>query len=437
MVYVVLSLVREVGVHRVSELVSESVSVVKSVGVVEKNVGVNTENSARERARGLALVLVNVYPVLRIRAVKKLLVGLSERKGCLLYKLLTFFKADLHIDILNDRTVEVVHMKLVKTESLLSEREIALHRGDTVVYGVAEAVIYRYGNVVCKECRLAGICIASYVGEESVHLYSTRIGSGKGVDVLLELTKVCLKRVLSYSYVAALAEYAEIAVCKSYVLTVLILNSREGHINALKHLKGVLASASRVREHRHHSLLIGRKHVLLGAKHIVKLMSIGCKSFLFVKVGTEKLLACGEYLGLNEGYRGKHSDVKVHRLAVHLLTYGIAVVAALVEHSVEIYLLYLFHSGIYLVKSICKSACRAAKSALKGRKLSRYGSKLRASVIPRLARGEYVRKIPHKVFIHIFSFVCHNKTAFQKTYKFIIYILTHFSPKIKSFLLFL
>ena len=364
MVYVVLSLVREVGVHRVSELVSESVSVVKSVGVVEKNVGVNAENSAGERARGLALVLVNVYPVLRIRAVKKLLICLSERKRCLLYKLLSFFKADLHIDILNDRTVEVVHMKLVKTESLLSEREIALHRGDTVVYGVAEAVIYRYGNVVCKERRLAGICIASYVGEEGVHLYSTRIGSGKCVDVFLELTEVCLKGILSYSYVTALAEYAEVTVCKSYVLAVLVLDGREGHINALEHLKGVLAAACRIRKHSHHSLLIGRKHVLLGAKHIVKLMSVGCKSFFLINVRTEKLLTCGEYLGLNEGNRGKHSNVKVHRLAFHLLTYGISVVAALVEHCVEIYLFYLFHSGIYLVKSICKSACRAAKRTL-------------------------------------------------------------------------
>ena len=177
--------------------------------------------------------------------------------------------------------------------------------------------------------------------------------------------------------------------------------------------------------------------MLLGAKHIVKLMSVGCKSFFLINVRTEKLLTCGEYLGLNEGNRGKHSNVEVHRLTVHLLTYRISVVAALVEHSVEIYLLYLFHSGIYLVKRICKSACRAAKSALQSRKLSRYGSKLSASVIPRLARGEYVRKIPHKVFIHIFSFVCHNKTAFQETYKFITYILTHFSPKIKSFFLFL
>ena len=301
-VYVILRLVREVGVHRMSELVSESVSVVKSVGVVEKNVGVNAENSAGECARGLALVLVNVYPVLRIRAVKKLLICLSERKGCLLYKLLALLKADLHIDILNDRTVEVVHMKLVKTESLLSDLEIALHRGDTVVYGVAEAVIYRYGNVICKERRLAGICIASYVGEKCVHLYGTRIGSGKGVDILLELTEVRLKGILSYSYVAALAEYTEVAVCESYVLAVLVLDGREGHINALKHLKRVLASASRIREHSHHSLLIGRKHVLLGAKHIVKLMSVGRKSFLFVEVGTEKLLACGEYLGFNEGY---------------------------------------------------------------------------------------------------------------------------------------
>ena len=50
---VVLRLVGIVGVHRMSKLVSENERIVKRVGIVEKNVRMNTENAAREGSRGL------------------------------------------------------------------------------------------------------------------------------------------------------------------------------------------------------------------------------------------------------------------------------------------------------------------------------------------------------------------------------------------------
>ena len=222
----------------------------------------NTENSAGERARGLALVLVNIYPILAVCLIKKLLILLTERQSSLLYKLLSRIKLDLHINAVNDRTVEIVHMKLLESECLLAKLEVLLHRGKSVVHRITKAVVYRDRNVAREECRLAGILVASYSREIRVGLHRACVHSRKGVDIFVELAKILLKGLTADSCIAALSVNAKVTVRESDFLALLVDNGREGHINALEHFECVLAIARNIREHSEHFLLLCRKHML-------------------------------------------------------------------------------------------------------------------------------------------------------------------------------
>ena len=422
---VILSAIREIGVHSVTKLVSEGVCIVKRVGIVEKNVGVNAENSAGECAGGLALVLVNVDPMLAVSLVKKLLILLAKRKSSLLYKLLCRLEVHLHINTVNDGTVEVVHMKLLKSESLLAKLEVLLHRGKSRVNRVAKAIVYRNRNVAREECRLAGILVASYSREIRVVLYRARIESRKGVDVFFELAEVLLKGLAADSRVSALSVNSEVTVCKSNLLALLVDDRREGHINALEHIEGVSRVSRNVGHHSEHSFLLCRKHMLSCAQDLVNELAEALE-LIVLKVREDERLVCGKYLGLHKGDVGAERHEEIYCSSLHLLILGIAVVAVLVQGRVEIYLLGLLCRAIDRVKSCGERLCGLAKSAHNTLKRGNSLLSLCISLFPILASCENMRKIPHKFGIHIFSQIRHNVLLKMLQIVYYIYCITYF-----------
>ena len=103
----------EIGVHCVSELMSDSKDIACGLLIVKKHIGVlKTVYACAVRTASLAVGLLNVYPAVVVSLLQKRLILLAERSKAFLYKLERVLIVELHFRALNDRGVYIIHMKL-------------------------------------------------------------------------------------------------------------------------------------------------------------------------------------------------------------------------------------------------------------------------------------------------------------------------------------
>ena len=82
------------------------------------------------------------------------------------------------------------------------------------MYSLDERIVHGYGNIAARERRFAGGRIPAHLGVEAVVLHRSAVCCGKGVDVFFIGTEELFKGILADGAVAALAVYAEVAVCE-------------------------------------------------------------------------------------------------------------------------------------------------------------------------------------------------------------------------------
>ena len=274
-IHAVLRRIRTIGMHRMAQLMRERERVVERIGVIQKHIGMHAEHAGRERAGGLALVLVNIDPALVKRAAEGLAVFLAHWLRRFQHELLRLFIGHIEINLVDHRNVQVVQVQLVLPQRLSTHFEIALHRAQTTLQRGNEIVVQRNRNVIAVQHRFASALIAAHIGIIAIELHAAGIGRGQGVDVFFEFAEVLFERILAYRGGFAFAIHAKRAVAQRCFVAVLIDHIRERHIDAFEHIKHVSRRAGSIGQHREHLFAIFIEHMRAHTANILDHMAIG------------------------------------------------------------------------------------------------------------------------------------------------------------------
>ena len=142
-IVVIVCLIREIGVQGVAKLMRQREDTVKRSGIVQKQVGRIFITAAGICSGTFAFGFGDVDPSLGERAVENGAVEISqrtERRFDLPYRVLP---GDFNGGFGNQRTMNVVHVELLETETFCAEFEIVVERFNAVVNRVDERVVNR------------------------------------------------------------------------------------------------------------------------------------------------------------------------------------------------------------------------------------------------------------------------------------------------------
>ena len=152
---------REVRVQRMAHLVDKGVDVVKAALEVEEHNGVHALATCGISTGALTWGLVHVNPT----ALKTLLdqadILLAHRCQRLNNKVASLLVGELHVNVVNKRSVDVPEVQLIQAHDTLAQVNVLIERWEVLVNGINEVVVDLNRNLVlCKSC-LKGACILS------------------------------------------------------------------------------------------------------------------------------------------------------------------------------------------------------------------------------------------------------------------------------------
>ena len=385
-----------------TELVRHGVCVVERVGVVQKDIGVYAEHAAGECAAALALVLVNVHPVLGICLVEQLLIAFAEGERRRFHELFRLFERNLEVHVLDHRAVEVEHVDLGKTQRFLAKLQILAHGRKALVHRFDQTVVYGDRDVVAEQRRFACARVVPDVRVELILLDVAGIQRGKRVDVLLIGAEHGVERLFADGSFGAFAVHAEVARRELDLVALCIVNLRQLHVDVRQHFIGVLRRLRGVAQHRQHALALRVKTVRAGTRDVFDRETVGLH-FVRREELAELLFGDRKDLRLKEREHRRKLHICARRLAVHFLVLRLGTVGAAVEVRVNIRLFKPLGDFIDRVHARLEALARIAEGAFDRGNLRKIRDDGVQLGFPSLVVCVHVRKIPLEFRVHVFS----------------------------------
>ena len=152
---------REIRVKRVAHLVDEGVNVVKTALEIEEHDRVHALATCGISTGTLARSLVHVNPAALQTLLDQADVLLTHRCQRLNNKVASLLVGELHVNVVNKRSVDVPEMQLIQAHDTLAQVNVLVERWEVLVNSIDEVVVDLNRNLVlCKSC-LKGACILS------------------------------------------------------------------------------------------------------------------------------------------------------------------------------------------------------------------------------------------------------------------------------------
>ena len=139
----------------------EGVDVVKAALEVEKHNRVHTLATCRISAGTLTWSFVNVNPTALQTLLDQADVLLTHRCQRLNNKVTSLFVGELHINVINKRSVDVPEVQLIQAHDALAQVNVLVEGWEILVNGIDEVVIDLNRNLVLCKSSLKGACILS------------------------------------------------------------------------------------------------------------------------------------------------------------------------------------------------------------------------------------------------------------------------------------
>ena len=152
---------REIRVQGVAHLVNKGVNVVKAALEVEEHNGVHALATCGISTGALTWGFVHVNPTALQTLLDQVNVLLAHRCQRLNNKVASFLVGELHVNIINKRSVDVPEVQLVQAHDALTQVNVLVERWEVLVNGVNEVVVNLNRNLVLCKSSLKGACILS------------------------------------------------------------------------------------------------------------------------------------------------------------------------------------------------------------------------------------------------------------------------------------
>ena len=152
---------REIRVQGVAHLVNEGVDVVEAALEVEEHNRVHTLTTCGISAGTLARSLVHVNPTTLQTLLDQANVLLTHRCQRLNNKVASLLVSELHVNVVNKRSVDVPEVQLIQAHNALAQVNVLVERWEVLVNSVDEVVVDLNRNLVLCKSSLKGACIFS------------------------------------------------------------------------------------------------------------------------------------------------------------------------------------------------------------------------------------------------------------------------------------
>ena len=152
---------REIRVQGVAHLVNESVNVVEAALEVEEHDRVHTLTTCGISTGALTWGFVHVNPTALQTLFDQVNVLLAHRCQSLNNKVASLLVGELHVNIINKRSVDVPKMQLIQAHDALAQVNVLVERWEILVNSVNEVVVDLNRNLVLCKSSLKGACIFS------------------------------------------------------------------------------------------------------------------------------------------------------------------------------------------------------------------------------------------------------------------------------------
>ena len=152
---------REIRVQGVAHLVNEGVDVVKAALEVEEHNGIHALTTCGISTGALTWGFVHVNPTALKALLDQVNVLLTHRCQRLNNKVASLLVSELHINVINKRSVDVPEVQLIQAHDTLAQVNILVERWEVLVNGIDEVVVNLNRNLVLCKSGLKGACIFS------------------------------------------------------------------------------------------------------------------------------------------------------------------------------------------------------------------------------------------------------------------------------------
>ena len=314
------------GVHGVPQLVRDGERIRQIVVVVQQHIGVHVAQVAGgERAGGLALGGVHVNPAADAGFAHLGQIVLAHGLQAFQHKVKRLVVAQLHVEILDHRRVEVVHVQFIQPHQRLAQRQILIQHRNRGVHFADEVVVDARGDFQRFHAGIAGGGVMAGARLEHVVLHAAVVRCGDGAAETAVGVHDAVER--RFAHVAAVRA-DELGICAFSQLSsraVGHLHGREGHIHVGQHPEDVVRCLGDLPHHGEQLLLLGRQRVRLLANQVAQERVIIRHCRISGDFRQQRIIQ-REQLRLKEGHRGGQLYAHLGRTRTKSLRNRVAVV---------------------------------------------------------------------------------------------------------------
>ena len=152
---------REVRVQGVAHLVNKGVDVVKAALEVEEHNGIHALTTCGISTGALTWGFVHVNPTALQTLLDQVNVLLAHRCQRLNNKVASLLVGELHVNVVNKRSVDVPEVQLIQAHDALAQVNVLVERWEVLVNGIDKVVVNLNRNLVLCKSGLKGACIFS------------------------------------------------------------------------------------------------------------------------------------------------------------------------------------------------------------------------------------------------------------------------------------
>ena len=227
--------------------------------------------------------------------------------------------ADLARHACDKRGVDVVHVQLVDTEHLLSQRDIAVHFIEIAVYGLDEVRIDLGRHLGMVEGRRERVGVLARAGEEQP---LTELGVERRGDRILKLAHagvIALKSIAAQRAVGALLQRDEGPVGERMLPALAVRDRIEADVGVAEGAADLIRGARDFPGGGEKPLFLRGEDMSRAAADLVDAAAVGLQLRLDNIEQVEPVLVDRHDLRRGKGSRARDGDVGVHGLAAHIL----------------------------------------------------------------------------------------------------------------------
>ena len=367
-------------------------------------------------AAALAHVLVHVNPPIVKALLQDFPVLLTQGSQTIVHRLLGLVEGNLLVHLGQQRSIDVIEVKLFHSQQLLAQADIPVHLVQIPVNRLDQVQVYRGGHLGFIQGGFKGRGILSRLGKEFQLLILSIQNGGRGIAVGAEGVIQILISALAKHPVTAFLQADEGSLAQRMLAALRVHGIRERNIRIRECAVNCVRCLSHLPGGSQQLFLGSGEGVGLSSAEVVQISAI---PFQLRAFGIEPIqgFLCDfhDFRGFEAGRRMERYN-RPHKLALHGLIDRVAGVLVCLAHAVigkKPHLgIHPFHIG-KVVKQYAAAFCQPTRVAGKRRPVILQRSKLR---LPGLIRGIHILRGPpilHRDFLphRDFSAFFHIKTS--------------------------